>query len=848
VRSTHSYFIILAAFLNYKAQTLIVKKMRSLTFLFFIFFFVSASAQQKLNTRISGKILDKSSKQPLEYATVSVIDQSSGKTVNGTIAEANGTFSITSIPYGTYRINIGFVGYINTTIDSVSITSSNKSVSLGSVFLASSTVSLQGVTITSDKPVIENKIDKIVYNATSDITSQGGLAIDVLKKVPQISVDIDGNVELQGNSNIRFLINGKPSSVFGNSLADALASIPASQIKSIEAITNPGAKYDSQGTGGIINIILQDNKMKGVNGNINLSAGTRLENGSANFNFRHKNFGVNAFFGLHGQLTSKSPSWQNRTATDTSTAQVTSLIQDGLSEFYRNGIRSGAGFDWDLSKNDNITGSIGYNHFGSQGTGFTNQIQRMKDSVGDPGTDIFSERNSANKFSFSSVELSLDYKKKFSKEGQELEFLINNSNGMPYVNYSLTQSYTGESNPYMGTASTNPGHDRQTDISLDYAHPVTKNFTIETGIKAIDQKINSKADVNVFNPVSELFVYDNLQSYNLNYNMRVYAGYLSASFPLFNFLKVKTGARYEYTDVNIDLTNASIPSYGTFVPSVILSHDFNKNTTLKLAYNKRIERPEYRELNPFINLSDPYNLSTGNPFLKPEIGNNFELGLSKSFEKGGNIYIALLERFTTQDIKQVTLFYPEYMVGDSVYTNVSVTNNQNVGREYNTGISLSGSWPVTKKLNLRGNFMFNYRYMVSDMSISTRTTGFRGRLNMNATYQLPKNLVAEMFGIYSLPSMNIQGKMPQFFVYTFAFRKLFWDKKASFGFTTTNPFSQYVKQVSTISTNGYVSESIRKLPLRSFGISFTYKFGKLEFSKSKEKNDNNQSYEENGRN
>ncbi len=162
--------------------------------------------------------------------------------------------------------------------------------------------SLQSVTVVGDKPVVENRIDKIVYNVTNDITSIGGAAIDVLKKVPQVTVDIDGNVELQGNSNIRFLINGKPSSVFGNSLADALASIPASQIKSIEAITNPGAKYDSQGTGGIINIILFDNNMQGVNGNINLTAGSRLESGSMNLNLRHNSFGVNAFFSGNASL------------------------------------------------------------------------------------------------------------------------------------------------------------------------------------------------------------------------------------------------------------------------------------------------------------------------------------------------------------------------------------------------------------------------------------------------------------------------------------------------------------------------------------------------------------------
>ena len=269
-------------------------------------------AQTKSNTSISGKVYDKASNQPLEYATVSVINAQSGKIINGSVANAKGVFKISNLPFATYKVNINFIGYEEITIDNIVLSSNKKTAPLGTIFLNSSTHSLQSVEITADKPIVESKIDKIVYNVSNDVTSQGGAAIDVLKKVPQVTVDVDGNVELQGNGNIRFLIDGKPSSIFGNSLADALASIPASQIKSIEAITSPGAKYDSQGTGGIINIILYDNKMEGVNGNFNLTAGSRLENGSLNLNVRHKNFGVNAYFSGRAALKSKTPYSQDR--------------------------------------------------------------------------------------------------------------------------------------------------------------------------------------------------------------------------------------------------------------------------------------------------------------------------------------------------------------------------------------------------------------------------------------------------------------------------------------------------------------------------------------------------------
>ncbi len=804
-----------------------------------LFFCAVVSAQLKPNTTISGKIFDKSTKEPLEYATITLISKQSGKIITGTISNVKGVFGLSNIPFDSYKINIEFIGYEKVSLDDIILKSDKRSVSLGTVFLSPSMQSLQSVTIVGDKPVVENKIDKIVYNVSNDITSQGGAAIDVLKKVPQVTVDIDGNVELQGNSNIRFLINGKPSSVFGNSIADALASIPASQIKSVEAITNPGAKYDSQGTGGIINIILYDNKMQGVNGNITLSAGSRLENGSMNLNIRHNNFGVNAFFSGNAALKSQLPYSQNRFARDTSAKTITNLLQTSRTDFERNGFRSGVGFDWNITKNDIITGSLGYNQFGNSNQGLTNQEELTSDYSSNPVSDIFTLRNSESRSKIRSIDYSLDYKKKFKNEGQELDIAYNASIGKPYSNYIQSQSYEGQAIPFSGSSSTNPGTDNEINLSIDYSHPVNKNILIETGAKMVNENIISTANVSVFDPSIDQYVSDTLQSYRLNYKMKVYAGYLSGTFKLFNWLNLKAGARYEYTDVSIDSPNTSIPSYGTLVPTVVLSHDFNKTQSLKLAYGKRIERPEYRDLNPFINLSDPYNITTGNPLLKPEIGNNFELGYSNTFKKGGNVYIALIERINTSDLKPVTIFYPTYLIGDSIYTNVSVTNRQNIGEEYNTGISASGSYPITTKLNMRGNLMVTHRYTVNNTGIGDQSSGLRVRFNMNATYQLNKDLVFELFGFYSSATQNIQGKTPQFFMYTFALRKLFLDKKASFGFTATNPFNKYVRQLSTISAESYSSTSIRQMPLRSFGISFMYKFGKLEFSKTKEEDDNN---------
>jgi ferric enterobactin receptor len=783
---------------------------------------------------ISGKIFDNSTKQALQYSTVSVIDKVSGKTVNGSIADEHGTFSVTNIPYGSYKVSITFLGYEEKSIDSIILDKDKTSLNIGTIYLSSSTHALESVTVTGDKPIIENKIDKVVYNVANDVTSQGGLATDVLKKVPNVTVDLDGNVELQGNSNIKFLINGKPSSIFGGSVSDALASIPASQIKSIEAITSPGAKYESQGTGGIINIILHENKISGLNGNINLSAGTRLENGSANLNFKHNNVGFNAFFGGRAILKSKVKNSQNRESIDSLLDQTSTLSQIGETESKRDGFRSGGGFDWTISKYDNLTGSVGFNNFRNINSGVINQEQLTKDPAGNAISDLLTTRNSRNHSIYRALDLSLNYKKTFRTEEQELDVDIDNSHGTPRSDFSQTQSLAGEPLPFSGSASVNPGTDNQFNISIDYTHPVSKAFLIETGAKTTFQKINSVADASVFSPVVNDYVSDPLQSYDLKYSMKVYAGYLSFTLKLKAF-NIKSGVRYEATDVSINFPT-TIPSYGTVVPNVVLSYNINKTQSLKLAYNKRIERPRYQELNPFTDISDPYFISTGNPFLKPEIGNNFEAGFNTAIRKTGNLNITLFERINSRNVTELTTFYPEYLVGDSIYNNVSVTSRQNIGKEYNSGLTISGTYPVTNKFKIRANLIVTYRNIVSDLSAVNMNTGVRTRFNMNLNYELPKDLVLEAFGFYNSPSKNIQGKVPQFFIYNFAFRKLFWNKDASFGFTTTNVFNKYIRQVTTISTGNSFSRLVFQRPFRSFGVSFTYKFGKMEGRKGREDN------------
>jgi len=786
--------------------------------------------------KITGKVTDSVSKAVVDFATVSLFKAGTTTPFNGMSTDPKGNFVLGNIPAGDYRLTVNFFGYKTKTIEHVIVTDKVLNIVLGNIILIPAVNNLKGVNITASAPIVENKIDKMVYNTANDLTAQGGVALDVLKKVPMVSVDVDGNVELQGNANVRFLINGKPSSIFGASLADALQSIPASQIKSIEVITSPGAKYDATGTGGIINIVLKDNKVQGINGSVNLSAGTRLENGSFNLNARKGNFGIGAFFSGNEQLNTTTRTTSNRLSYNNTRDTISHLFQQGSSPFTRSSYQSGLNFNWTITPKDELTATVGFNHFGNHGTGITNQDQQSLLSTGNILSDVMSIRNSASRFSANSTDMSLGYKKTFKKEGQELDILYNSSYGRNTVNASQESDYLNGGYPSSGLLSNNPGKDHETDISIDYTQPVSKGFTIEAGAKVVLENINNNVSTDSLLNNGN-YVPNPGQTYGFNYKRNVYAAYLSTSFTLFNdFLEGKAGLRYERTSTTADFAGTGIPGYNTFAPSFTLQHKLDDTQSIKFAYSFRIERPDYGDLNPFFNISDPHNISTGNPLLKPEIGHNYELGYSKTFKSGANIYFAGFYRHNTEDIQSLTTYYPVLSVNGTDYNNVSLTQRFNIGSQTGVGANIYGSVPLTKKLNLRSNIQIGERTN-STPGLAT-VSGFAYRINSNISYQFPHNLTAEVFGNYNSSQKNIQSTRPSFYFYNLAVRKQLMNKNASIGLTAANPFSQYVNQKLTTFGSNFNQTTLRQIPFRSFGITLSYKFGKLEFKKDA-KEDNN---------
>lgn len=807
----------------------------TLTIIIFLSAFtINANAQGK----ITGKVTDAVTKLPVDYATIGIYKQGSASPINGTTTDPKGNFSINKLPFGEYHIAVDFLGYQRYTTDHIVISAAHPSVTLNNIALASSQKMLKDVNITSAASTVENKIDKLVYNVGNDLTAQGGVATDILKKVPMVTVDIDGNVELLGNPSIKFLINGKPSSIFGASLADALQSIPASQIKSIEVVTSPGAKYDASGTGGIINIILKDNKVQGYNGSINASVGTRLENATVNLNARKSNFGVNAYFSGNKTLRSEAFSTKDRLSTFSDTTRH--QLQNAVGYIERAGFQSGLNLDWNITKHDNVTAGVSYHHFSNHTDGSTNQEDQSIKTGFSPFSDLFSLRNANSQFGENAVDLSLGYKKTFQKENQELDIQYTSSFNKNNGDFYQKSDYLNSTSPSTGSMGNNPGKDHETEIAVDYTHPVTDEFTIETGGKLYFENINSTSNVNTYNAAKNDFIYDNLQSNSFTYGRNVYSYYASASFKAFNFFDVKTGLRDEYTTTTVNNQGGVIPDYNFLSPSFVLSHKITKTQTVKLSYSKRIERPDFGDMNPFVNSSDPYNVTFGNPNLHPEIGNNFELGYNRSFDKGGNINITTFYRHNGFDVKQYTTPYKTYREGDSTYNNVYVTTRANVGSEVRVGFNISASLPITKSFTVRPNILVGTRRIMDNLpNTPSFVSGYECRLNLNAAYEFSDTFTAETFANYNSPNVGLQGKNSAFVSYSFAARKQFLNKKASVGLVTNVPFNDYINQSSTIVQPGNNQYSLRRVPYRSFGISFSYRFGKLEFKKDEEK-DNNQ--------
>jgi outer membrane receptor protein involved in Fe transport len=815
-----------------------MKKIILLAVLLFSVFAVKSQTFPGANVlkgKITGIVIDSITKAPIDYASVSLYKINSTTPLTGVLTDASGNFKLNEIQAGTYTVAISFIGYNNKTVKSVTTTDAKLDLEIGKVTLSPETNTLKEVVIVGKTQQVTNKIDKIVYNVEKDMTSSGGNAIDVLQKVPMVNVDINGTVSIRGDGNVRVLINGKPSGATSANLSDVLKTIPADQIKNIEVVTSPSAKYDAEGSAGIINIITKQKNVSGVSGSVSGGIGTRQNNFNANINYNKNRFSLSANVGFNNGWPQTS-TFESNQKFDNSTANSLQITK-GSSQVQRSGVVASVTAGYDFNSFNSLNTTFRYNDGGFERKG-TNENQ-FTDYLNPSNSTTYSGLSSA-KNSFGGFDWNTNYTHKFTKPGHELTFSSQWSHSIVETNYQNTYS-----DFYTNQKANNDGVNNEYTLQLDYTLPVTEKFKLETGGKTIIRKIAS--DFQNYVPDSQnAFVFDPISSNLYNYDQDVASLYTVGTITLPKGFTVMAGARFENTAIKGDPTNALQTDlspfkieYGTFIPSFTLQKALSQSSSLKLTYSKRISRPSLTYLNPFINKSNINAQTQGNPNLDPEVSQTVEFGYS-TFSQKRSLNISAYYKYTSDLIEGIAT-----PLQDETGT---ITNYQNIGNNKSFGMSFFGSVNPFKALSIRGNFnAFTYKpdpTGVYNLEQSTNGTSIQYSAFISGTLQLNKNISAEAFVIQNSSKKTLQGTNPAFNLMVFGVKKQFWNKAASLGLNIVSPFKENLEFKQNLTGQGFAQSSTFKFPIRSFGITFSYNFGSMNFSGSKKKGVNNDDLKE----
>lgn len=772
---------------------------------------------------VKGVVVSESDGKPIEYAMVSLIEPDFKKPLDGQVTNEKGQFKFLQVNKGKFKVAVTFLGYKPQELGVFKITDTEYEVNVGVVKLAEDIAILKGVEIVGQKDLIENKIDKIVYNAERDITSKGGNATDVLKKVPMVSVDLEGNVSLRGSQNVKVLINGKPSNIMSSSIADAMKMIPADNIEKVEVITQPSAKDDAEGTGGIINIITKKKNIEGVSGSIYAGAGTRSSNLGSSITFRSGKFGINANIGGYywrgkgNQVTSRSANYDGIT---------TYLNQEGPNSNQGGGLYAQIGSDYDINEHNNLSMSLRLNRH--QNVSYSNYTTSL--SADDISYIELFRRDGDFDFKMLGYDASLDFKRTFKKKDQEFtsSFQFNNNNRNQ--DYSVDQYVPTTLNELLNYVekSTNLSQNKEITLQADYVHPFNDKTTFETGAKSIIRTVISDYAFDTLNIDNQQYIRDLVRSNVFNYNQLVVAGYAQISVYLNKAWGIKAGTRYEHTTLDGNDRDNTIPSfsnqYGNFIPNVVLSYKIKDKNTIKASYTQRIQRPSIFFLNPYRNELDPTNVSYGNPKLNAELSHSWEL--SYGFNKEAtSINISAFHRRTNNAIES-------YKFVDDA--NILSTTYGNIGKNSTTGLSINANTFFKGKVMLSANMNIAY-YQVSTNASSALLTGSKNdglnyNINLFGNYNFIENWGVTVFGNWNSPKISLQGKQTSFFYYSLGIRRELWKKKGGISFGVDNPFTPQINFKNEYKGTDFSLISNNKINFIGVRLNFDYRFGKMDFN------------------
>ncbi len=783
---------------------------------------MGGGAAPSIKGKIEGKIIDSLSKESVGFATVTLKKKGSTILLDGILSEENGSFKFENVVKGSYDLYFSFLGYSEKKVSAIETTPKNPDINIGPISLIPSNFLLDAVEIKEERILVENKADKLVFNAENDASIAGGDATDVLRKVPTLSVDLNGNVSLRGSQNVRILINGKPSGMFSSNVADALKMFPADQIKKVEVITSPSAKYDAEGSAGLINIITKKANIEGIAGSINASAGNRQNSLFTNLNVGKGRLGVSSTAALFYSVPADGLSSFFRE--DNTALGIRRFESNGKQNTSRLGGNGSISAFYDFNGYNSINSSLNFRGFGFDLEGFTDG------NLVDPArglTDQFTRINTGDNF-FGGYDWNTDYTRKFEKrEGQELSFGVQYSNQNNNQDFSVKEQHSLE---FLNRNSDvfNKGTNHETTLQVDYVHPFSKVVKLETGAKAVIRNIVSDYTTQVlvlpegYQPLRENFKYD----------QDVFSGYASMNFTIAKKYSVIAGARYEKTDIAgkfkvLDSLNFSGLGYNNFLPNLTISRTFKNFRTLKIGYSQRLQRPSLQFINPFNNNADFLNRTEGNPYLDPEIVHQVEMGYNFTF-KGFTTFSAIFYKYTDGIIEQILNIDNN---GLSVNTFKNIGTNNSVG--FNTFVSKS-----VKLVTFRvGGNMATYNAKGIVNGVAASRSSYEYNMFMNGEIKITGTFKADFFSFFRSPVRTIQGDNPAFTIYGMGVRKEF--KNSSIGLTLIEPFNADKFFNSNIATTAFTQRTSFSIPFRSIGVNFRYKFGNVDFKERKAKVKNN---------
>ena len=777
---------------------------------------------------LMGTVLDSLTQAPVPYATVVLLPPGSDeKPITGVAADERGRFALTQLTPGSARLRVSYVGYATQTR---ALTITAGPTALEPFRLPTAGTTLSEAVVVGTKPVVEVRIDRLVYNADQDVTNAGGTAADVLRKAPLLAVDGEGNVRMRGSSNFRVLVNNKPSPALAINLAEALKGIPADQIKTVELITSPPAKYDGEGTAGIINIVLKKGVESGLNGQAGATAGNRNTRLNTSLNFKKRKFNFTS--SLSGGLNyAPSEGLLDRTSfTPQGPAQFT---QRSTGRYNGESYYGTVGLDYDLSERQSVSVTGALNGYRGPSTD-----QLVNTFVApDAALNRLFTRATTSTYQQASGELTGTYTRAFAQARREWSVLGQVSRNDGINGYELSQ-YNNVTAPLEErqadyrerSRNRTPGHEYT--AQTDFTQPFGEKRTLEAGLKAIWRRTGSTATVEGFTPgQTPSFVGLPDRGTNFGYDQDVQAAYASYSLAASKKLNLSVGSRLERTALTADFRTTDLGfarSYLTLLPNGSAQYALSEASSLRVAYGRRVTRPYIYYLNPFVDRIDSLNISYGNPDLDPELTDSYEVSFNTA-GKAGSLNVSSSVRRTGNAIEAVLL--PTSVLG------IRARTYANVAANIFYQLNLYGSVKPTKNWEVSGGPDIQYIVRRSPALGVTRA-GIAASLNFNTSYKLPRNYTVQAFFYGALPGPELQGRGLGYLYYSLGAKKVLFKEKADLTLNVTTPFSRYVAFGNTYSTPFLEERQEYRAFQRGAQLSFNYRFGQAQQGRQRKRINN----------